>query len=43
MRTNQQDTDNDPNPVTDVLTAIHVYAPLQYFCTCRQLLSRYLI
>ena len=22
MRTNQQDTDNDPKPVTDILTAI---------------------
>ena len=41
MQTNQQDTNNDPKPVADILTAI--YAPLQYFCTCRQVLSRYLI
>ena len=34
MRTNQQDTDYDPKPETDILTAI--YAPLQYVCTCGQ-------
>jgi len=37
MRTNQQDTDNDPKPVTDILTQTAIYAPLLYYCTCGQL------